>query len=94
MQRMLAIEAAILLEFELALNIAPVLAGCIVPAITFTALKRYQLNSAFLCLCHSLQSPRLALERVRPNARLSQELQPSIGLEPMTPSLPWMCSTD
>ncbi len=54
MQRMLTVEAAVLLEFQLALNVASILAGCIIPAVTLAALQRHQLNCALLCLCHSL----------------------------------------
>jgi hypothetical protein len=38
---MLAVMGAIFLEFQLFLNIAPVLAGCIVTPFALTALKRY-----------------------------------------------------
>ncbi len=54
MQRMLTIEGTVFLKFQLSLNIAPILAGCIVPAVTFTALQRHQLDGALLCLCHIL----------------------------------------
>ena len=84
------VPLAILTELHLSLDVPAVFGSGVVFAITLTALEGNLFNRAFFCLCHFDYS---LTKRSRCHQSAGRE-KPPIGLEPMTPALPWLCSTD
>ena len=83
MNRVLTVKGTILFEFQLFLGVPPVFAGGIISPLTLAALERNQLHHLFLA-CHTSNS-------FHNNAHFGQ---PSIRIELMTLSLPWICSAN
>ena len=93
MERMLAVVRAIFHKLQFFLDITLVFAGCIIAPFAFCALKSDQFYRCFFA-CHSYTS-RYGDNPVYFNIKKGKNpCQPSIRIELMTSSLPWMCSTD
>ena len=80
MKGVLPVERAVLSQLELALEL-PVLLRGVVASVALGTCEGDDLDClSLLCHLYALLSP------------ITKE--PPTGLEPVTPSLPWMCSTD
>ena len=92
MQGMLTLERTILAQLELTLRITTIILSSIVFLFTFGALQsNFLYGTFFLCFTHFMllgeYSPYITLFR---DWKIKK---PSNGLEPLTPTLPWWCST-
>jgi hypothetical protein len=67
---MFPVMGAIFLEFKFFLNIAPVLAGCVIAPFAVTALQGYQFNHCFFCFCHKLTPQSKTLKMKSPEISL------------------------
>jgi hypothetical protein len=68
MQSMLPVKGTILVEFQLFLGISPVFFGRVVPPLTFTALKRNELNRCLFARHYLyLLSPTMEFRLAKPS---------------------------
>ena len=78
-----SVELTILVEFELALYVTPIFLSNVVLLVTFGALQ-----------CDNFDISLFRFSHTSVHSFNNKTDKPSIGLEPMTPSLPWRCSAD
>lgn len=83
---MLPVKFAVFAEFKFACRVLPVFLSCIIAAAALFTLQSDQLNISLFLLCHNHSPENLTI--------YSLLKKPPIGLEPMTPTLPWLYSTD
>jgi hypothetical protein len=93
-QGVLALKRTILVQLKLTLSVSPILLGCIVLLLAFGALESYFLHGTFLlCITHFMLLGEFSPLPILLN-RKGIKKEPSNGFEPLTPTLPWWCSTD
>lgn len=87
---MLPVKLAILAQLNFPLDIAPVFCGCIILSLALGALKGDFLYRTFFLTSHNVTPFQSTL----PADGNDDIKEPPNGLEPLTPTLPWWCSTD
>ena len=85
---MLAIKGAILVQFQLTLDILSILVGGIVLTLALAALQGDNFDSGLFLASHFL-SPQTKIP-----AGLPMKEKPPSGIEPLTSTLPWLRSAD
>lgn len=85
---MLAIKGAILVQFQLTLDILSILVGCIVLALALAALQGDDFDSGLFLASHFF-TPITKIP-----AGLPMKEKPPSGIEPLTSTLPWLRSAD
>ena len=106
MNRMPPVKGAVLAEFQFFLRVSPVFLSGIILSFAFAALQGNKFNDRFFA-CHiPLQVKNLAIpaslkDGSSPNPPIKAIIvledagkKPSNGIEPLTASLPWMCSAN
>ena len=88
---MLAIKRTILVKLQFSRSISPIFFSSVILLFALGALQGDLLNRPLLLTAsHSKNS--LPVKYPAPLSTNDRGIQPSIGFEPMTPTLPWWCS--
>ena len=93
MQGVLTLKRTILVQLELTLRITTIFFSRIILLLTFGALQsNFLYGTFFLCFTHLMLLGEYS-PYSPPKFGNKRKKKPSNGLEPLTPTLPWWCST-